>query len=94
MLSSHMIQSNNAGFNEQEKDNRSNVHNNNEQPGSRSAGGVNSTNESTGTSNLQAEILPGIYGRTIQHITCYNCRKRGHYADNCPKMTDGHVGEE
>ena len=23
----------------------------------------------------------------IPHITCFNCNKKGHYADNCPENT-------
>ena len=54
-----------------------------------------STNaNSAGRSYLQTEIIPGTDGRTITHITCYNCGKKGHYADNSPKDNAEHTSSE
>ena len=41
-----------------------------------------------GISYLQTEAVPGNDGRLVPHITCYNCRRKGHYADNCPGETN------
>ena len=45
-------------------------------------------------SYLQTEVVPGTDGRTIAHITCYNCNKKGHYADNCPDSNTVGAGSE
>ena len=48
---------------------------------------INTDSSNTGgneRSYLQTEVVPGTDGRTITHITCYNCNKKGHYSDNCP----------
>ena len=39
--------------------------------------------ETTGDSD-EDEIVPGTDGVT-HNVTCYNCKKRGHYASNCPE---------
>ena len=36
------------------------------------------------TSYLQMQVVPGTDGKIIAHITCYDCGKKGRYADNCP----------
>ena len=56
-------------------------------------------NESTNTSSagrsyLQTEVVPGTDGRTITHITCYNCGKKGHYTNNCPKDGAEHTSSK
>ena len=37
----------------------------------------------------QREVVPGDDGRVFPHVTCFECRKKGHYSDHCPNMTNG-----
>ena len=85
LLSSHTNYSTSSGSNKQMKENKQTNNNTaNEQQGARSNDLNNNQSENTGISYLQAEIVPGMDGRTVEHITCYNCGKRGHYAANFP----------
>ena len=76
MLASHVNINNNQGS-KTTKENKTNNNTGTETP--RSA----NTNRD-GILYLQTEAVPGSDGRLIQHITCFNCRRKGHYADNCP----------
>ena len=40
------------------------------------------------------EVIPGVDGRRIAHIQCYNCKKHGHYSDQCPDPPDSVVGDQ
>ena len=51
----------------------------------------NNTNQS---SYLQTDTIPGTDGRTIPHITCYVCGKKGHYSDKCPNIDNGNSNEQ
>ena len=85
MLSAHTPHNSSNNQGKQKKDNRQsnpNVNNNNnERPTSES---TTNNNTDTGTLYLQTNVVPKTDGRLISHITCYNCRRKGHYADNCP----------
>ena len=91
MLSAHTNHSNNTSKNKRESksaggnNDATAIKNNNKDDGQ---GGQ------TDTSYLQTEIIPGTDGRTIAHITYYNCGKKGHYADNCPAEEQGQNNEE
>ena len=60
---------------------------NNEHQSSRTVETNKSATESTETSYLQTEIIPGTDGRTILNRTCYNYGKCWHYANNCPELS-------
>ena len=84
MLSAHTPHA--SYHNKNKKENKSN-HNTTNVEGSRSASDDNNNNTTeTGTSYLQSTAVPGNDGRLIPHITCYNCQRKGHYADNCPEQ--------
>jgi len=34
-------------------------------------------------------IVPGISGTTYANITCFGCRSKGHYSNECPKASKG-----
>ena len=86
MLSSHTSHNENTA-NKGKKDNKQN-NNNNDTETLRSAT-KNTTNSDTGMSYLQTAAVPGTDGCLIPHITCFNCNKKGHYTDNCPKDNPG-----
>ena len=93
-LSSHTVHSSSTGSNKQRKESKQPNNNNTEQSTSRSNNSNLVQRDNTGTSYLQTEIIPGTDGRTIEHITCYNCGKRGHYADNCPATSNTPSNEQ
>ena len=39
-------------------------------------------------------MVPGIYGRLITHIICYNCGKKGQYADNYQDLSCSIVDQQ
>ena len=92
MLSAHTPH--NSSGNKNKKENKNTVNN------TESDNRENNTTENarsvteTGTSYLQSTAVPGSDGRLIPHITCYNCGKKGHYADNCPTQVCTPVNEE
>ena len=45
-------------------------------------------------SYLQSELIPGTDGRTIPHIKCYGCGRKGHYSDKCPNAGSARGGEQ
>ena len=83
MLSSHTTHNNNHTANKSKRDNKQ-PNNNDETPGAKISNSDTSINTRVERSCLQAEVILGTDGQTIAHITCYNCGKKGHYADNCP----------
>ena len=85
MLSAHTPHNSSNNPNRQRKDNRSinpNTNNNNSEESASSATTTNNTD--TGISYLQTNVVPGVDGRLISHITCYNFGCKGHYTDNYP----------
>ena len=49
---------------------------------------ASTTSELTGVSFAQAgTTVPGSDGTTHEHITCFNCNSKGHYASVCPATT-------
>ena len=32
------------------------------------------------------QVTPGLDGKTFNHITCNKCKKKGHYANQCPEL--------
>ena len=86
MLSAHTPHESTQGRNK--KGNKTN-NNNAVVDGVRSGNEENSNSQATetGTSYLQSSAVPGTDGRIIAHIKCYNCGKKGYYADNCPNSS-------
>ena len=84
MLSSH-THHNSTSNSKSKKENKS-TNQTSETEESKSASNSN-VNDNTGNSYLQTEAITGTDGRLIPHITCFNCNKKGHYADNCPENT-------
>ena len=94
MLSLHTLHSSNNNTNSKNKkenkvNNTTNVNNTN----SRSEPNENNNNTNQ-SSYIQAETVPGTNGRTIPHITCYVCGKKGHYSDNCLNTDNGDSNEQ
>ena len=83
MLSAHTPHNNNSNSVKHRKENRNNNTSNTSENHSNTTSNTN--NNDVGTTYLQTNAIPGTNGRLIQHITCYNCRRKGHYADNCPE---------
>ena len=50
-----------------------------------SQGTQNVSNSNTESRNDQCTPVPGIDGRVLPNILCYNCQKMGHYAGQCPE---------
>ena len=44
--------------------------------------------------NSNTNAIPGVDGRLISHITCYNCNCKGHYADNCPGQSYNETNDQ
>ena len=84
MLSSYTHHSSNNNS-KSKKENKS-TNQTSETEESRSAPKSN-VNNNTGNSYLQTEAIVGTDGRLIPHIICFNCNKKGHYADNYPENT-------
>ena len=89
MLASHVTHSNNNNT-KTKRDNRTTS--TSDQDSTRTAN--TSELNRDGVSYLQAEAVPGNDGRLIPHITCFNCGRKGHYADNCPGEVCQPVGNE
>ena len=94
MLSLHTNHGNNNNNSKIKRESKQTSNNNNEQASARSARPNNNATEGTETSYLQTDVVPGTDGRIITHITCYNCRKCGHYTDNCPEENDPNSSNE
>ena len=80
ILASH-VNTNNNQSNKTTKENR-----NNNNTGTETQRSDNTNRD--GISYLQTEAVPGSDGRLIPHITCFNCRRKDHYAGNCPSETN------
>ena len=95
MLSAHTSHNNNNYQSKQRKDNRttntSTNDNNNEETTNST---TNTSNTEAGTSYLQTNAIPGVDGRLISHITCYNYNRKGHYADNCPGQNNNETNDQ
>ena len=55
---------------------------------------MNNSGTDTGTSYLQTSAVPGVDGRLITHNTCYNCGRKGHYANNCPGQNNSESSDQ
>jgi hypothetical protein len=40
------------------------------------------------------DIVPGVDGRKVGHIQCFNCKRYGHYSDQCPDPPSNVVGDQ
>ena len=95
MLSAHTPHNSSNNQGKQKKDNRqsnTNINNNNNERSTSEPTTDNNTD--TGTSYLQTDVVPGTDGRLISHISCYNCGRKGHYADNCPGQVCTETNEQ
>ena len=93
MLSAHTPHNNNSvNMTKKESEN----HTNNQESETSESNTIENTRNTTktGTSYLHSTTVPGSDGRLIPHITCYNCGKKGHYANNCPAHVCTTTNEE
>ena len=95
MLSAHTPHNNNNYQKKQKKENRTtntNINSNNNEETANTS--INTSNTEAGTSYLQTNAIPRVDGRLISHITCYNCKRKGHYADNCPEQNNNETNNQ
>ena len=53
-------------------------------PSNRTQPGMSQDMRPTGLSVMQQDVVAGTNGNISPNIVCFECRKKGHYANVCP----------